>query len=223
MLEGIFKTGRDLVWMALSAGGPIRYSRRLAYYASLIGLVKKKYRDKVKLLIDFKFMAGCEETMSVLELRRDVPQDIIKPNLEEFVTILASSGLAETGQVDKNTITGEDVKRYAVKLRNKYNLLGVLVSMDRAGLILAMRDRIIMEKGIEISQVCPTGAGDSLKAGFLYALSKGRSFEEAVHTGNLFGAGTASMEGTRTVTPKRLAGMEALARAQDVAPETEYL
>ena len=222
-LDRMFKEGRDLIWIALSAGGPIRYNKDLAYYASLIKRVKKQYRDKVKLLIDFKFMAGPEETMSVLKIHREMPQDIIKPNLEEFITILVSSGLAEKGALDKNTITEETVKAYAIKLRNKYNLLGVLVSMDRSGLILVMKDRVIKEKGIKILQACPTGAGDSLKAGFLYALSKGRSFEEAVHTGNLFGASTASLEGSETVTPKSLAATEALARMQNIAPETEYL
>jgi hypothetical protein len=44
-----------------------------------------------------------------------------------------------------------------------------------------------------------------------------------VHTGNLFGASTASMEGTQTVTPQRLAEIEALARMQNVVPEIEYL
>ncbi|MGB2652127.1 MAG: PfkB family carbohydrate kinase, partial [Candidatus Omnitrophota bacterium] len=70
---------------------------------------------------------------------------------------------------------------------------------------------------------CHTAAGDSLKAGVIYALSNGKSFEEAVHTGNLFGASTASMEGTQTVTPQRLAEIEALARMQNVVPEIEYL
>lgn len=221
MLEGMFKNRSGDIWMALSAGGPIRYNKDLAYYSTLIKRVKEKYKDKVKILVDFKFMAGPMETLSVLEIPRETPQDIIKPNLEEFIMILVSSGLVKAGEIDKNTISEETVKRYAVELRKKYNLLGVLVSMDRSGLILVMQDRIIKEKGIKITQACPTGAGDSLKAGFLYALSRGKSFEKAVHTGNLFGAGTASMEGTKTVTPEKLAEIEALARIQNVAPEIE--
>jgi len=221
MLEGMFKGGRDSVWMTLSAGGAIRYDSRLACYATLIKRIKKQYRDRVKILIDFKFMAGSEETMSVLDIPREKPQDIIKPNLEEFVNILNASGLAGPGILDKNTISEEAVKEYAMKLRKKYGLLGVLVSMGKDGLILVMHDKIIKEKGVRIMQACPTAAGDSLKAGFLYALSKGRSFEEAVHTGNLFGAGTASMEGSETVTPRKFAEMEALARMQNVVPEKE--
>ncbi|MCX5679473.1 MAG: PfkB family carbohydrate kinase [Candidatus Omnitrophica bacterium] len=221
MLNRMLKGGSDNIWMTLSAGGPIRYNRRLAYYASLIKEVKKKYRDDVKLLIDFKFMSGPAETMSVLDIHRETPQDIIKPNLEEFIQILTLSGLAEKGALDKNAITEKVVKAYAIKLRNKYNLLGVLVSMDKSGLVLVMKDRIIKEKGISIIQACPTGAGDSLKAGLLYALSNGKSFEEAVHTGNLFGASTASMEGSQTVTPDSLAKIETLARIQNVVPEIE--
>ncbi len=223
MLEAMFKGGSDNTWMVISAGGPVRYNRDLAYYAALVKQVKKKYRDQVKLLIDFKFVSGPDEAMSVLEIPRETPQDIIKPNLEEFIQILAASGLAGKGSLSRDTITKEAVKTYAMKLRAKYNLLGVLVSMDRSGLILVMRDRIIKEKGVKIVQACHTAAGDSLKAGVLYALSRGRSFEEAVHTGNLFGAGTASMEGSRTVTPEVLAKIEALARAQNVVPEVEYL
>ncbi|MFH1552176.1 MAG: PfkB family carbohydrate kinase [Candidatus Omnitrophota bacterium] len=223
MLDAMFKGESDNIWMVLSAGGPVRHNSDLAYYASLVKQVKEKYQDKVKFLIDFKYMSGPEEAMSVLDIHRETPQDIIKPNLEEFIQILISSGLVEAGILDKNTITEEVVKVYARKVRNKYNLLGVLVSMDKAGLMLVMQDRIIKEKGIKIIQACHTAAGDSLKAGVVYALSNGKSFEEAVHTGNLFGASTASMEGSQTVTPERLAKMEALARMQNVVPEVEYL
>jgi fructose-1-phosphate kinase PfkB-like protein len=223
MLEAMFKERSDSIWMVLSAGGPVRYNSSLAYYASLVKQVKKKYHDKVEFLIDFKHVSGTEEAMSVLDLPRETPQDIIKPNLEEFIQILAWSGLAERSSLDENTITEEAIKAYALKLRNKYNLLGVLVSMGKAGLMLVMKNRIIKEKGIKIILACHTAAGDSLKAGFLYALSRGRSFEEAVHAGNLFGASTASMEGSQTVTPERLAEIEALARMQNVAPEVEYL
>lgn len=223
VLDGMFKGNTNTVWMVLSAGGPIRYNKNLAYYASLVKQVEKKYHDKVEFLIDFKYMASPIEALSVLEVHRDAPQDIIKPNLEEFIQILTSSGLAKKGSLDKDTITEETIKAYAIKLRSKYNLLGVLVSMDKAGLMLVLQDRIIKEKGIKIKLASHTAAGDSLKAGILYALSKGRSFEEAVHTGNLFGASTASMEGSQTVTPQKLAEIEALARAQNVAPEVEYL
>jgi len=223
MLELMFKGRKDNIWMVLSAGGPIRYNSSLACYASLVKQVKKKYYDRVEFLIDFKYTAGPEEVMSVLDIQRDTLQDIIKPNLEEFVQILFASGLAKKGSLDEKTITEEAIKAYAVKLRSKYDLLGVLVSMDKAGLMLVTQDRIIREKGVRITQGCHTAAGDSLKAGLLYALSKGKSFEEAVHTGNLFGASTASMEGTQTVTPEKLAEIEALARAQNISPETEHL
>jgi 1-phosphofructokinase len=223
MLEGMFKGRPNKAWVVLSAGGPIRYNSDLAYYAALVKQVKKKYHDKVEFLIDFKYMSGPEEAISVLDIDRETPQDIIKPNLEEFIQILNWSGLAEKGSLDENTITEEAIKACARKIRDKYNLLGVLVSMGKAGLILVMQDRIITEKGIKIKLASHTAAGDSLKAGVLYALAGGRSFEEAVHTGNLFGASTASMEGTQTVTPEKLAEIEALARAQNVAPEVEYL
>ncbi|MDD5440094.1 MAG: PfkB family carbohydrate kinase, partial [Candidatus Omnitrophica bacterium] len=222
MLERMGK-GPDNVWMVLSAGGPLHYDRGLDYYASLIKKVKGKYRDRVKLLIDFKFMAGPLETMSVLNVHRDTPQDIIKPNVEEFLKILVASGLAGAGILDKTSISEAYLKKYAARLRKKYNLLGVLISMDKNGLMLVMKDLVIREAGIVINQICPTGAGDSLKAGFLYALSKGKSFEAAVHTANLFGAATASMEGTKTVTPDTFARTKALAIAQGVRPEVEYL
>ena len=185
--------------------------------------MKGKYGDRVEFLIDFKYMSGPDEAMSVLDIHRETPQDIIKPNLEEFVQILVWSGLAERDSLDENTITEDAIKEYAKKLRKKYNLLGVLVSMGKAGVMLVMQDKVIKEKGIKIIQASHTAAGDSLKAGFVYALSNGKSFEEAVHTGNLFGASTASMEGSQTVTPQRLAEIEALALMQNVAPEVEYL
>ncbi len=223
MLGEMSKGSSGNIWMVISAGGPLRYNADLAYYSSLIRNVKAKYQDRVKLLIDFKFMAGPEEALSVLEVPRDIPQDIIKPNLEEFIQLLVSSGLAEPGTLDKNTITEDLIRKLAVQLREKYNLMGVLVSMDRHGLMLAATDRIIREKGVKIQPGCHTAAGDSLKAGFVLALSDGKTFEEAVHAANLFGASTASMEGSKTVTPEKLAEIETLARSQNVAPEVEPL
>lgn len=222
-LEIMFSGAAKTVWMALSAGGPLRYNSELAYYGTLVKQVKDRYQDKVEFLIDFMHIASPEEAMSVLDIKRKTPQDVIKPNLQEFIQILGSAGLAAADSLDENSITKDAVKEYAAKLREKFNLLGVLVSMDKSGLMLVMRDKVISEKGIKIDLACHTAAGDSLKAGFIYALSGGASFEEAVHTGNLFGASTASMKGTRTVTPGKLKEIEALAEAQGVAPETETL
>ncbi len=223
VLDAMLDDGRDNIWMALSAGGPVRYNSDLAYYASLVKQVKKKYPNRVKLLIDFKYTSGAEEALSVLNIPREAPQDIIKPNLEEFIQILIASGLSESGSLDENTITENDIKTYAIKLRDKYNLLGVLVSMDKNGLMLVMQNKVIKENGIKIIPACHTAAGDSLKAGFLYALSNGKSFEEAIHTGNLFGASTASMEGSQTVTLEVLTKTEALADAQGVKPTVELV
>ncbi|HTY45747.1 MAG TPA: PfkB family carbohydrate kinase [Patescibacteria group bacterium] len=223
MLEQMRRNGSGNIWMVLSAGGPVRYNADLAYYATLVKQVKKEYRDKVKLLIDFKSMSDPQEAMSVLDIPRRKPQDIIKPNLEEFIQVLISSGLAQTGKINRDTLTEESVKTHAIALRKKFNLLGVLVSMDKSGLIMVTQDRIIKEKGIKIRQACHTAAGDSLKAGVLYALSNGKSFEEAVHTGNLFGASTASMEGSQTVTPRRFTKIKTLARTQRVKPQVEYV
>ncbi len=223
VLEKMFASGSDTVWMVLSAGGPVRHNKETAYYATLVKKVKEKYGDKVEFLVDFKYMSGPDEAMSVLDIHRETPQDIIKPNLEEFVQILVSSGLVKRDSLEENTITESAIKDYAKKLRKKYNLLGVLVSMDKDGLMLVMQDKVIKEKGIKIIQASHTAAGDSLKAGFVYALSNKKTFEEAVHTGNLFGASTASMEGSQTVTPQRLAEIEALALMQNVVPEVEYL
>jgi fructose-1-phosphate kinase PfkB-like protein len=222
-LGEMFMYSEENIWMALSAGGPVRYNKSAAYYSSLVKKVKEKYQNQVKLLIDFKHMSGPEEALSVLEIPRETPQDVIKPNIEEFIQILRSSGLAGSETPDKNTITEEEVKIYAVRLRRKYNLLGVLVSMDKSGLLLALEDRIIRERGINIKPACHTAAGDSLKAGFLYALSNGKPFEEAVHTGNLFGASTASMEGSQTVTPKKLAETETLAQEQKIGTDTFFI
>jgi fructose-1-phosphate kinase PfkB-like protein len=222
-LDEMLKGTSDSVWMILSAGGPVRYNRSLAYYASLINRVRDKYGDRVKLLVDFKFMSGPEEAMSILDIQRETPRDIIKPNLEEFLQLLLSSGLAERSELEKNVMTDENIKTYAIGLRKKHNFMGVLVSLDKAGLMLVMEDRVIREKGIKIDLACHTAAGDSLKAGFVYALSGGMSIEKAVHTGNLFGASTASMRGSLTVNPEKLAEVENLARMQNVFPETEYL
>ncbi len=222
-LEEMSKGTHKKLWMALSAGGPLRYQGKIACYRSLVKEIKEKHRDSVNMLIDFKHVSGPKEAMSVLDLPRETPCDIIKPNLQEFLQIVRAGELAGPDLDEKTVPAPATVKKYAAKLREKYNLEGVLVSMDKNGLILALKDRMISEKGVKIRPASHTAAGDSLKAGLLYALSNGKSYEEAVHAGNLFGASTAAMEGSQTVTPEKLAEITALAREQNVKPVVEEL
>ena len=53
---------------------------------------------------------------------------------------------------------------------------------------------------VPVSKVVdPTGCGDAFRAGFLYAVSKGHSLDEAARMGNLYGSLQVGVEGTQSL------------------------
>lgn len=76
----------------------------------------------------------------------------------------------------------------------------VLASMGAEGAVLVTQDGAWHTKPPEIQADSAVGAGDSLLAGVLVALSQGRSYAEALQLGVACGTATASTPGTEVAT-----------------------
>jgi 1-phosphofructokinase family hexose kinase len=71
----------------------------------------------------------------------------------------------------------------------------VVMSLGSRGAVGATGTRIVEALPPYIDAVCPIGAGDALAAAFVWALSEGRSFDEAVRWGVACGTASASLPG----------------------------
>lgn len=211
------------VWFHITAGGGIRYDKNLRPYGSLAKEIKNLYQARVQLVLDFKWTSTDDEILSVLEIPRDVPQDIVTPNVKELILILEAAGLVDKGVLSEDSMTDEEITSYALMLMDRYNLLGVFATKGERGLQLVLTDRVVKEDGIKVFVENTLGAGDATKAAFTYALSLGRSWEQSVHSANLFGAATVTLEGTQVAMPfGSVEAIASLAQEQGVTPITDF-
>lgn len=88
----------------------------------------------------------------------------------------------------------------------------VIMSLGSRGAVGATANRVVEGIPPMIDAVCPIGAGDALAAAFVWALSEGRSFDDAVRWGVACGTASASLPGiafpTRAQTEKMYGRVE---------------
>ena len=173
-------------------------------------IVEKAHEHDRDVLIDVKGSTTEKDIRAVLEVARKRPQDILTPNIREFISILTMLQILpeETMLEDEDAIAG-----YAAQLVRTYNLVGMLITRDEQGIMFVSSDgRVIKEKAIPVAVDTSTGAGDATNVGFMRALSQGKSFEEAVHQANIFGAATVRLQGTQVATPRSIAHVSEIDR-----------
>jgi 1-phosphofructokinase len=119
--------------------------------------------------------------------------ELVKPNREELERL-----------VGRRIFSDAQIIQAVVDLRAQ-GIRYVVVSMGRAGTMALGPDGAWRAYPPLIETVSAIGAGDSLVAGLVLALSRGESLEEGLRLGTAAGAATAMRPGTR------------LARAEDIA------
>jgi 1-phosphofructokinase family hexose kinase len=109
---------------------------------------------------------------------------LVKPNMEEgrVLTGLPMHAPAE-------------IALAAVKIR-ELGAQNVVISMGKAGALLHTAERTWLTHSPKIDEKNPIGAGDSLAAGLVWALTQGIALKEALGWGVACGAATASLSGT---------------------------
>lgn len=109
---------------------------------------------------------------------------LIKPNLSELSFLLGKKIL-----VEKDCIEG-------AKTLQKFGAQNVLVSMGELGAILVQKDGTVMrEEAVRGNVINAVGAGDSLLAGFIAALSNKEDVRTALKKAVKIGSATAFSEG----------------------------
>ncbi len=122
--------------------------------------------------------------------------DLIKPNLEELEELVGGS-----------LRTLADVRVAAQRLVDG-GIGTVLVSLGRHGALLVGPDGIAFATSQIERRVSTVGAGDSMLAGYLHAVTLGASAREALSVGSAWGAAAVSLPGSRMPTPADVARID---------------
>jgi 6-phosphofructokinase 2 len=110
---------------------------------------------------------------------------LLKPNLGELASLVGKSYL-EPGEA----------YTAANRIIEKGNCEAVVVSMGAAGAILVTNEKIIKFSLPRVNRKSTVGAGDSMVAGIVLQLSKGKSLEESVRYGVACGTAATMNAGT---------------------------
>jgi 1-phosphofructokinase family hexose kinase len=109
--------------------------------------------------------------------------------------------LAKPNETELSKLTGLPVGNEgewvtAVRAMQAMGVVNVVVSLGKAGALLADGAEIVMVASPKIDEQNPIGAGDSMVGGLVWGLSQGHTVAEALRWGIACGAATASMSGT---------------------------
>ncbi len=115
----------------------------------------------------------------------DVKPWLIKPN-EEEIRMYSSIAVNDL----------EDAKTAAQKLKSE-GIENIIISLGEKGAVLCCSAGTFAAKPPEIKAVSTIGAGDSSIAGFISAISRELSYEDALKTAVAYGSAACLTEGTK--------------------------
>jgi len=143
------------------------------FYAQMIITLKEK---GAKVILDTDSEA----------LRRGVDAGpcLIKPNIHEFGRLVAN-----------NVSSVEEIINYAKPYQNIVEY--IVVSMGARGVVGINRNEYYSAAPPKIKVRSSVGAGDSLVAGIVYAMSEGKKFEDAIAMGVACGTASALNSGNK--------------------------
>jgi 1-phosphofructokinase family hexose kinase len=159
------------------------------FYAKLIHLAEK---HKVNTLLD----TDGEPLQSGVE----AGPTVVTPNQSEAERLLGRALITRSHSI-------EAVQRIKAMGAKK-----ALLSLGSRGVIAAGPGGIFEVVPPRIDAVCPIGAGDAMGAAFVWAMSRGNSFEESVRWGVAAGTASAKLPGIQLAT---------FQEAQEMFPLTE--
>jgi len=110
----------------------------------------------------------------------------LKPNLSELCSLAGKDELC----------SNEEIITTARGLLQKGNIKALVISMGAAGALLVTNSTQLQITPPAVKRISTVGAGDSMVAGIVYSLDKGRSFEEAVKYGVACGTAATLNPGT---------------------------
>lgn len=93
----------------------------------------------------------------------------------------------------------------------------VVLSLGGRGVVAASAEGVIEVMPPRIDAVCPIGAGDAMGAAFVWAMSKGHSFEDSVRWGVAAGTASAKLPGIQLATYEQSKEIYPLTHVQRVS------
>ena len=114
---------------------------------------------------------------------------MIKPNLDELVMLMGAGNIGKS-----------EASALARGLRGKV-AENVFVTLGGDGAVYASGEAAYYISAPEIAPKSTTGAGDSLIAGYIYALSRGCEITDILRTAAAFGSAACLNEGTQPPNP----------------------
>lgn len=118
----------------------------------------------------------------------DVKPWLIKPNEEEACAYLG-----------KEAASLADAKEGACRLQ-RAGIENVMLSLGKKGALLATSEGVWLAEAPTVKPISTVGAGDSSIAGFLAAVSEGKSIEQALCTAVAYGSAACLQAGTKPPT-----------------------
>ncbi|HLP94065.1 MAG TPA: 1-phosphofructokinase family hexose kinase [Saprospiraceae bacterium] len=159
----------------LVASGSLPPGLRETYYEKVASFAKE---------IDAKFIL--DTSGKALQAAADEGLYLLKPNLQELSALSGKTSL-EMNQVDDAALNIISMGKCEV----------VVVSLGAQGALLVTADRVEHVPAPMVKKQTTVGAGDSMVAGMVWALSEGKSFQEMVQIGVACGSATTLNPGTR--------------------------
>lgn len=180
-------------WWVLSGSRPPGVAA--AFYAGLIDIVQAAGARAVLDTGGEALRLGCEAGAF-----------LVKPNREEAATL--------TGE----PLESMDEVRAAIRDIHTMGAQHVALSLGKDGALFSDRSTLWTAMPPTIQERNPTGAGDAMVAGLVYALSESRPLPEALRWGVACGAAAASLSGTAMGTREQV-----LALVEDVTIHSSHL
>ncbi len=148
------------------------------------GVADSTIAEIVQILNKHEAQAIIDTAGEALRLGCQEKPFLIKPNANEASSL---TGLA--------TDTDEEVARAATAMQNM-GAQNVIISLGKAGALLQSPAATWIARSPAVEEKNPTGAGDSMVGGLVWALAQGIPLQEALRWGVACGATTASLSGT---------------------------
>jgi len=149
---------------------------------TLLQHFKGKYR-----FYDLNLRKECYSTENIISSLKNT--DILKLNKQE------ANELNDLLQLNKNGLV--EINRELIK---SYQLQCCVTTLEEYGsLAVSLSGEVVYNPGFKIELTDPLGSGDAFSAGFVDALLRGKSLQEASESGNQLGALVATKKGATQV------------------------
>lgn len=129
----------------------------------------------------------------------DTDGEPLQPGVEAGPTVVTPNQSEAERLLGRALIT----RSHSIEAVQRIKAMGAkhtLLSLGSRGVIAASSDGVIEVVPPRIDAVCPIGAGDAMGAAFVWAMSRGNSFEDSLRWGVAAGTASAKLPGIQLAT-----------------------